>query len=409
MNYFQKKKLAFMSIVNSVKGFIRTITGVFPLTLTNCVDEESITDYTIHGNSVQNGTPTPDTPVDVECVGEKTKNLFDIDSYGEYKDSQGYEYIDISNLEIGTKYTISSNDKLVFKINTGVGSSVNANGGTQATRVTNFTFTFTETYKSIGRLYIMTSKTWVSETKENLMSQNIQLTESDTVLPYEPYGYKIPITVSGSNLTNPKSWVSATYANGVNVNTSNYITSVGENYIEADLPTWKGIASEEFDVSEVSVIGFKINKNSIVDDYETYQCVLTEWNEFGEKLGYKLLRGTGIADTEQVFRKGIDFNHIIGAKYCRFGVVSRANAINNLRIYDFFITKDNTATDYEPYHEPITTNIYLDEPLGEGQSINYKKDGLPTIPTFKGTSILNADTTIQPSNAEITYYSTLKG
>ena len=34
---------------------------------------------------------------------------------------------------------------------------------------------------------------------------------------------------------------------------------------------------------------------------------------------------------------------------------------------------------------------------------------LPKLPTFRGTSILNADTTTQPSDAEITYYSTLKG
>lgn len=79
MNYLQKKKLAFMSVVNSVKGFVRNITGVFPLTLTNCVDSRSIIDYTMYGNSVQNGTPTPDNPIEVESVGE-----FD-ESTGKYK------------------------------------------------------------------------------------------------------------------------------------------------------------------------------------------------------------------------------------------------------------------------------------------------------------------------------------
>ena len=33
MNYFQKKKLFLMSIVNKVKGFIRTVTGSPPITL----------------------------------------------------------------------------------------------------------------------------------------------------------------------------------------------------------------------------------------------------------------------------------------------------------------------------------------------------------------------------------------
>ena len=33
---------------------------------------------------------------------------------------------------------------------------------------------------------------------------------------------------------------------------------------------------------------------------------------------------------------------------------------------------------------------------------------LPNIPTFKGTSIITTDASIQPSNAETTYYSSLK-
>ena len=79
MNYLQKKKLAFMSIVNKVKGFIRTITGALPLTLEGCVDGKSIIDYTLYGQSVQDGTPTPEMPIEVESVGE-----FD-ESTGKYK------------------------------------------------------------------------------------------------------------------------------------------------------------------------------------------------------------------------------------------------------------------------------------------------------------------------------------
>ena len=34
----------------------------------------------IYGESIQNGTPTPTSPVEIQSVGEKTKNLLDIDS-----------------------------------------------------------------------------------------------------------------------------------------------------------------------------------------------------------------------------------------------------------------------------------------------------------------------------------------
>ena len=59
-----------MSILNGVKGFVKSKAGSLPLMLENCVDEESLISYTIQGNSVQDGTPSPETPVEVESVGE---------------------------------------------------------------------------------------------------------------------------------------------------------------------------------------------------------------------------------------------------------------------------------------------------------------------------------------------------
>ena len=277
MNYLQKKKLAFMSIVNSVKGFIRTITGVFPLTLTNCVDEESIIDYTLYGQSVQNGTPTPDNPIEVECVGEKTANLINWDlllgnaTYPITKVDNGYYSTKYFNL-FEKSSNLVKHIKSVLKPNTtytlsrrysGARDSANGSIMIQNSASTNIihcrygeglvktTFTLTqEQIDSIDHLYIYFHNNGGAIT-------NLQLTESNTVLPYEPYGYKIPITASSNGKT-------------------------------------------------------------------------------------------------------------------------------------------------------VTTNIYLDEPLGEGQSINYKKDGLPPLPTFKGTTVISADTTVQPSNAEIEYYSNVK-
>lgn len=38
---------------------------------------EPLTDYTIYGNTLQNGTPTPEAPVDVVGCGVRTAQLFD--------------------------------------------------------------------------------------------------------------------------------------------------------------------------------------------------------------------------------------------------------------------------------------------------------------------------------------------
>ena len=72
------------------------------------------------------------------------------------------------------------------------------------------------------------------------------------------------------------------------------------------------------------------------------------------------------------------------------------------------------STDYEPYHNPIKTSIYLDTPLTAGEILKYPEniikysDGsmqrvvLPKIPIFFGTTIITTDTEIKP-NFKITY------
>ena len=271
MNYLQKKKLAFMSIVNSVKGFVRNITGVFPLTLEGCVDDESIIDYTLYGQSVQNGTPTPDTPIEVESVGE-------------YDEESGK--------------------------------------------------------------------------------------------------YKIPITVRGKNLLNPNKFSGGSLVEYNGIKCFKY-KDYANNFTYTDdfkKNTRYRFSIRVFSDGEAKNTGISIcytdgSTTTInIKKYDTVYSVTSSSNKTIEKI-------TG------------GFNWAI-TRYIDLTVSQ--------------LEEGTTATEYEPYHEPITTDIYLDEPLGEGQSINYKKDGLPTIPTFKGTSIISTDTTIQPSNVEITYYSNVK-
>ena len=60
---------------------------------------------------------------------------------------------------------------------------------------------------------------------------------------------------------------------------------------------------------------------------------------------------------------------------------------------------DDTDT-YEPYIEPTTTNIYLDEPIEENESISLSDTNVD-IPTIDGTNVISIDTTVQPSNVYI--------
>lgn len=86
---------------------------------------------------------------------------------------------------------------------------------------------------------------------------------------------------------------------------------------------------------------------------------------------------------------------------------------NNLDSYQ--IELGSEATEYAPYCEPVTISIFLEKPLKTGEILKYPEnvlvhaDGteenavLPEIPTFSGTTTIETDTEIQPSNMEITY------
>lgn len=59
MNFLERKKIAFMTIANSVKGFLRKATGTSSLTLEKCVDDKSLVSLSITGNSDGVGATIP--------------------------------------------------------------------------------------------------------------------------------------------------------------------------------------------------------------------------------------------------------------------------------------------------------------------------------------------------------------
>ena len=57
------------------KGFIRKITSTFPINCPDSVDNDSLINMSIEGNSYQDGEPTYDNPIEIQSVGEKTANM----------------------------------------------------------------------------------------------------------------------------------------------------------------------------------------------------------------------------------------------------------------------------------------------------------------------------------------------
>ena len=348
MNFLQRKKLAFMSIVNQIKGFVRTVLGVLPLTLPDCVDDKSVIDYKIYGESVQNGEPTPENPIEVESVGEKTKNLFDFDTAISSTDSWYYSGGSRSyglELEMGKQYTLSCeivNHTEGVTVNIVRKPDISKWGNTKLFQLSgtlgrkSYTFISDGTeclwvYKDGGATMDLVSKYLI----ENI--EYVQLEEGDTATEYEPYGkYKIPVTAKGKNLI--PGWKSGWVA--VNTGVLNETTYPNRRYTDY-IPIENGAA-------------YVISGGGNNSNYTLYD---ENYNFFtGQILSSS--RGFSVTGTSEA------------AKYVRI-------AHPNTNVSNIQLEKGAVATEYEPYVEPITTNIYLDEPLRKvgdyADYINFEK------------------------------------
>lgn len=418
-----------------------------------CVMEYSkgknLRNYEIYGNSVQDGTPSPDTPIEIQSVGDLTKNLLPNDwesgfistSSGANQSSSTYVRTkDYFKLDISKNYYISSDSidtsatiswyfydenknfirRFVSYKNRTIGTS-----GCQVTIPTNTVF---------FRLVVLTTD----------INIKVQIEEGSTATEYEPYHkYKIPITVRGKNLLPNSDWMSGTHSNGFTEQTNvNYITEYTQNSISFNLAAWKGVSSPRFKKDSVKRIVFKINQNQINSDdgYINFYIIIQGYDDNNNKVGSQAIYNNAIADTEYVF----DFSAISTSNFYKnstqfsFCILARKNALSNLIVYDIAYYADTDTAVYEPYIGE-TKHIYLNEPLrkvGEyADYIDFKNQkvmrqievlddtgtksidesldvvsppaeesvSLPTLKTVKGTSIMSVDTTIQPSNIKTKY------
>lgn len=406
-----------MGIVNSVKGFVRSISGIPPITLENCVDDKSVINYQIFGNSVQDGEPSPDNPIEVESVGEKTKNLLDESLFltvsSVSKTEDGY-YSKVYSLPIPG---FRSNLKAVLKPNTIYTCSriytgrLNASNGLitirykkeDGTYVTkqivppglgfksrSFSFDTQEQIDNIDAMYFYFDQ-------EGATISNVQLVEgeyaADTIPAYEPYGYKIPVTARGKNLVNYKDFIVAGKTkeidNGIQFEATGSRIEIVK-YIILKANTRYVLSAE---CTEDAYIGGGINIDSD--------------GSIGFRWCTKSVKKYVVKNNTNVDRE-VDF----------YFIDTKGTKGSTIKFAMFEISE--TVTEYEPYVEPVTTNIYLDEPLKENEYIDFKKQKLysdeiesticlPNLPTFKGTTIYEINTTTQPSNMVVEYYSTTKG
>lgn len=192
--------------------------------------------------------------------------------------------------------------------------------------------------------------------------------EDDT---YEPYGYKVPVVISGKNLLQ-------------NTATSQTVNGVTFTVNEDGSITCNGTASD--------AAWFVVNRS--FDLYAPEGRIASIGNNGSVSTFYMNISYLSNVTTSRNYSKTIHQNVYVQL------VIAAGYTCDNLTFYPMIRKADIEDDTYEPYHEPTTTNIYLDEPIEENESISLSDTGVD-ISTIRGTNVLTVDTTVQPSNVYV--------
>ena len=184
-------------------GFpVKTLTGVPPISFKS--DGSALTAWSVSGNMSQTGTPTPTVPITPEECGDKTANLCGyleqggVNTIGNFVESSKRVRTSFIDVEPNAKYTISCSDNVLIRIGnqyttndaSGLISSIyNDVDGTNL-----FTFTTNSTAKYIVLSFMDSGGANITPSQA---TGKIMLNTGSTALDYEPFGYKIPITLAG--------------------------------------------------------------------------------------------------------------------------------------------------------------------------------------------------------------------
>ena len=354
--------------------------GVPPLTF-NAV-EGALKNYRIYGNTV-----------DGESVGDRTGNLFD----GEFL--QGYWAEADGRFNVSSKWI--STKKIPCKTNVQYTFS-----SSFLSRWAGFYwYDENDNYLSSNTAYNITLLTETSPLNAAYMAINIagyptweytispsdvtdfMLVEGSTPLPYEPYGYRVPVTVKGKNLFDFdtfKAHVVGAVDGGKLEWGDNSLTLTAATNDSHTFPYNGSDDSYRMYVKPSTSYTLSFNKvnSSRIMMFENGLVNSEHWHDvnFINRISYSF---TTRSDTTFItIRFGLTLKGVTGT----FSKIQ------------FELGAE--ATDYEPYHTPITTNFYLPEPLAEGESISMSDTEI-VIPTISGTNILSVDTTVQPSRVNV--------
>ena len=352
----------FIQNVSDNTVIVNNITVNSPKTFILEEDTELRAQYVIANGSTYNNKkiqvniskqPTPETPVEIESVGEKTKNL--INSILESKlgfegtATAGYTLVE-SNYNISNIIEVTPNSTLYLS-----GDLSDFNSSV-------FRFGFSKEYPKAGDIltncgFIQTNNTikvpddsyymvWSTQYQVyNQLAKKVQLEVGATATEYEPYGkYKIPVKISGKNLFDYNDLIR-----------EESYTTQGVTYTK----TKNGILVNGSTADGAWAALDPVNVKDLLEVGKTYTV-----SPGGSGV-------TGIGNVSVIFDAITNGKHdysktktITGnEEIIRIYLQVAPNLIVDNVLIQLQLEENSIPTDYEPYVEPKITNIYLDEPL----------------------------------------------
>ncbi len=113
MNQLQMLKMALIAYVNSAKAIWSAL--AYPLSIVS-KRKGNVKDYRIYGNSVQDGTPSPEAPIEIQSVGEL---VTEGDYAGKYKipiTVRGKNYFDLNKVPFSDTTKPYNNGLIATKV-----------------------------------------------------------------------------------------------------------------------------------------------------------------------------------------------------------------------------------------------------------------------------------------------------
>lgn len=232
------------------RSSIKVLEGVPPLSFTS--KGKPLTAWSITGNTVQNGTPTPDTPQEVKAVGDRTENLFDktqpTTTTNKYLLSNGEESSSSSGWAVSTYIPVNGEYVTISGVGGNSPSICAYDSNMQFVRGKNYAGTNITTINISECSYIRFS--YVTSVQGNTAMLNY----GSTALPYEPYGYKIPVVTSADGtepITTPIYLQTPLYSGDVLRSDGTITRSDGtaETFTAPQIPTLNGTTVIDVDTT----------------------------------------------------------------------------------------------------------------------------------------------------------------